>query len=605
MTLAESHKASEKNSAGARTLFGNVTNNSCRKTANTSQDTPRGSHFCRKTNCVTAAAAPSMAAPPRKNGSVSSLEESSTNVDRQSPRELGGGGAGAEERHVGCADPVTLLEEQEEVSPRKKMQRPRKFLEKYFFLKNLNALPLTPEREKNVAASAPFRRVSVEEPATDVSGLGAPPPPPPPPPPSDNNGDHSTASLVRSRRFDAPRPSVLFYVDILPNKQPQERDGSDNGRMSPAKVTVSRRSSITLQKHEVVPPTLVIRWLSQEADPPRPEREVDDGNVAEDLTARNNPAKDVKSVSRGRSALEETSSYTDGIDLSAISAIHEEEVLIDFDGSTTSTRLPFSTLDQVKDILLKESRIQEEGACAVLSTPKDVAEGFTQQPTHMPETDGGITEDNINHWILSFAGRPCGNADTLWHAIDEFLSLYFMDQFKAHEAEVLEAAFVVGYTQMVALPMTRMLESSDRRILCMKRDIYIRRMIEFFMLTLPVRRGKKLFGRIRSASCQQTRQSLLAPRSVSQSTHQLGCRFSARGVRSLPGVMQRDARVSGRGGKAYSEAAEANFKAFSQAPSRPIRLRAYRIVPPVPRKITPKRSPRDDELMDIMKLDLS
>ncbi|RNC50628.1 hypothetical protein TcCL_ESM12318, partial [Trypanosoma cruzi] len=355
MTLAKSHKASEKNSAGARTLFGNVTNKSCIKTANTSQDTPRGSHFCSKTNCVTAAAAPSMAAPPRKNGSVSSLEESSTNVDRHTPRELRGGGAGAEERHVGCADPVTLLEEQEEVSPRKKMQRPRRFLEKYFFLKNLNALPLTPEKEKNGATSAPFRRVSVEEPATGVSGLGAPPPPPPPPP-SDKNGDHSTASIARSRRFDAPRPSVLFYVDILPNKQPQERDGSDNGKMSPAKVTVSRRSSINMQKHEEVPPTLVIRWLSQEADPPLPEREVDDGNVAEELTSPNNPAKDVKSVSRSRSALGETSSYTDGIDLSVISAIHEEEVLIDFDGSMTPTRLPFSTLDQVKDILLKESR---------------------------------------------------------------------------------------------------------------------------------------------------------------------------------------------------------------------------------------------------------
>ncbi|RNF06352.1 uncharacterized protein Tco025E_07587 [Trypanosoma conorhini] len=595
MSLAAPHEASEKTSAAARVMLGDVTNTAGGKSAGAGRRPLCGAQFSVRRDLV-AAAAPLMAAAEQRKLQTPRTNEP-TGQAAESGQKGGGVVAGGQ-----CSNARRIaLSAEKAVSPQKWMQRPLKFLRKYFFLKRLNALPSTPEDKKR-STSAQFRRLHVC--ASIKGGVASGRPPPPPPPTLTEGGEeHAARRFVRSRCFAAPTSRVLFAAKTSPTGDSGRSDGGGSGVSATAKVSISRYDSANLQACEGELSVLVGRQLGGNVDPPPlTGRETDGGSEAAAEAPPPNPTAGHQSHSHSRSAIGEAASQTDGVDLSTILPIGDEEVLVQLEGLTTPVRQPVLTLDEGKAAPTPEKGTTEK-MCAELCTLGDVARDFTPQPSSLLERAGILTAGNINHAMMSFAVYHCRNLDESSHAFEGFLLRHFLEQFKVYETAVLEAAFVAGYTHMVAVPMMKLLEMGDRRVLCMKRDIYIRGLIERFVLEQPGTRRSKLPACLRPAARRrESRRRRPARQGEAPAIRQAGRSKSTRGERRQPGSDGYEVHIMGKGAGASRGAAAAASNLLPKTPPKPPRLHVFRAVQPVQRKRTPKRSPREEELMDIVKL---
>ncbi|RNF02229.1 hypothetical protein TraAM80_06522 [Trypanosoma rangeli] len=600
MSLATSHeKISGQTSAGEPVLFGDVTNTPSWKTARAARETLRSSQFCARTRVVTAAAAASMSAPERGKKISSSPNEIVVEATGHTLQK--GGGSVVEENQLSNAMPV-ILRAEKKFSSQKWTQRPLKFLQKYLFLRHFNAMPSAPGKNKCLT-SAPFRPVPVCASVKGAEGSGLSPPPPPPPPPS-SEGDEGNVAVrfVRSRCFHAPASCVSFNEGVLCTGEPKSSDGGGSSVNTSTKVGADRCVSADLQRCEGELPVFVGRPFDKDVDfPPPTEMGVNGRKEVEQMAASLNSIGDCQRNFRGCSAIGEVFSPTDGVGIGVITPIDDEEVLIELEGPTTPARHSASALTGAN----KASPLEKNITGRMSNEPftrGGPTSNFMRQPSSLLEWSGVLTEGNINHAMVSFAVDHCRNLDESFHAFEGFLSSYFLEQFKVYEAAVLEAAFVMGYIHMVAIPMMKLLEVDDRRTMCMRRDIYIRGLIERFVVELPGKRKTKLPTLLRLFNFRHERRGQPARQGETRAIRQAGRSYSTRGVGHSLGRREYEVRTMGKSARAKREEEGTESKLLPRTPPRSSRYHVHRTFLSVPRNRTPKRSPRDDEMMDIEKL---
>lgn len=101
----------------------------------------------------------------------------------------------------------------------------------------------------------------------------------------------------------------------------------------------------------------------------------------------------------------------------------------------------------------------------------------------------------IDPMAVQLVTGPCSGTEALFRLSPtlpvakqtELLSAFVDDQLEMYDRQVHHLMFDVLYTRIVAIPATLMLERHERRLLCMRRDLYLRDAIDLFMLTAPKR----------------------------------------------------------------------------------------------------------------------
>eukprot|EP00796_Vickermania_ingenoplastis_P007409 gene7409-5218_t len=101
----------------------------------------------------------------------------------------------------------------------------------------------------------------------------------------------------------------------------------------------------------------------------------------------------------------------------------------------------------------------------------------------------------LDPMAVQMQSGPCSGLEAIcrmsFHiTVKEHLQLmdtYVAFQLQQHQKKILGLMFDCLYKKMVAIPAIQMIERQARRIICMKRDLYLRDMIEYFMLSSPQR----------------------------------------------------------------------------------------------------------------------
>ncbi|CBH17492.1 hypothetical protein, conserved [Trypanosoma brucei gambiense DAL972] len=381
-------------------------------------------------------------------------------------------------------------------SPVKHRHQRRKFLDNYFFLKNLNALPLTPERKKEREAG-PFCRRALQFPSPNTSmhsvgmdAISSPLPPLSPstpvtrPPQPSAEGSDVTEVQTAGRRFvrsfttQSAEQSYTKSGDILSVPEGERCEGvqasvkevclvadassrassslgeqNDKGR-SPSPIGVDEEGEVTRPPHEVA------RTVT-----PCPLRSSEVGGKAEDFP----PDAPIDAQEQGVQPL----------DNSGIAPIGVNDVSLHITSTASCQSGEQSTVCEGHDC-------PELG---VLNTKCVTVGARTSLRTDGSKSGGRVEGLSLDQRKL-LTEQPTRSRGGAVFPTEESLRGFSDKLFDQYQNKLAHLAFDVLYTRMVASPVTQMLESHGRRLICMRRDAWIRELIELERLLLPLVRGR-------------------------------------------------------------------------------------------------------------------
>ncbi|ORC84549.1 uncharacterized protein TM35_000431170 [Trypanosoma theileri] len=521
-----------------------------------------------------------------------------------------------EDREPGSVD-NSVYSEEHTATPEKKLQ-PRKFLQKYLYLKNLHVLPSTPEQKKKQQSSTQFRR-PVKEVLVAAPTL-------------------SNSKCKEQKKFEDPRQGCFeesntpgrVAIEILSSKTKNKPGTSKNlndniimgrngRRMYPERKMETECLTSSPERNCEVPQPITPKHLSQDVELPHTmEEEEGMDRIPNNFTKPNGEGnEDILKTP----VLEESGNQTDIVDISAISTINDEDIVLqvgDFEPCP-----PFSTpLDGVLAVA-NARRAAIEFKKDDIYIPKeyeimDFNKIFLEVYQHKMEEMRSGSQEGISESMVSPEEAHSRNLSDCLTDLELFLSNYYDEEFDIYKSKLLDIAFDILYTQMVAIPATRMLEYLGRRLLCMQRDIAIRGMIELFVITFPKVYTNRKHGKESSHSIRGEKGvSLLRNKEISPRSR-TGRSYSTSHYRrmSAPANLKnvhKDVKDKYRekpsgqspiGVRDSGNTATTNTTMGNRTPlnkkGKSERLSAYMVVRPVPRKRTPKPSPRDEDFLNLI-----
>ncbi|KAH9597118.1 hypothetical protein LSM04_002908 [Trypanosoma melophagium] len=513
----------------------------------------------------------------------------------------------------------SLNADEQIITPEKKL-RPRKFLQNFLFLKSLHALPSTPEQKKKHQTSAPFRRPVEDKTVAESSLL------------SRKGTEGKNLECTHSGCYEVSNTCGLVTVEILPSKKKNNPDtGKDlneninigrNGRMMypEKKMDVTSLTSGSARPSKGIQPSTP-KIVSQDVELPRSTEAERADDVADNIIEPNKEKGDEKKDIFKSSASEESGNQTDTVDISGISAINEEDVILQLGDYEPCP--PFSTpLDGALAVAnARRGGIEFKKGDIEVSKEYELMDFhkiFLEVHLRKMEEIRSSSREGISDSMVSLEEVHSQSLNSCILDLDHFLLNYYDEEINAYKARLLDTAFDLLYTQMVAIPMTQSLEFYGRRILCMQRDMCIRGMIELFVVTIPKvyakrQRGKKPSYCIRGEKgISLLRNKEVPPRPRTGRSYSASVNGKSNGATSIKHIHNNG---GGRGrekplgqcltsvrGESGNVAGTSGTRNSLNNQNNRDRLSAYMVVRPVSRKRTPRRSPRDEDLLDIVGL---
>nr|CCC95151.1 unnamed protein product [Trypanosoma congolense IL3000] len=381
-------------------------------------------------------------------------------------------------------------------TPSKRHQK-RKFMDSYFFLKNLNALPMTPEQKKKERNTGPFCRRALQFVSPNASicgtvdGSSSPLPLPvlspstPAERPAAGSPTEEGSEEGRPPQGRFTRPFVLKteesshakanIMGIATNEQSEEEVGG-----MPLLHTSSVATTMSCNSNTQCTP-------QKRSPPPQRLEESGEGHRSPTEVTRTLTPCRVVSENSVQDSSESASLHdpesrvqpTEGHSGKNVRTVDVSVTLPKYDSPEGAT--PVADADASDDRVL------------TAPTKKGVIGANT------PCKQGFAPSGNIQ-----LSGPLLSRCKSLSH-LNEFVACFFDDLMDEYKFRCQHVAFDVLYKQMVAIPATIMLENCERRILCIQRDAWMRELIELEGLILPPLLRAQTRGRSRSRSRSRPR----------------------------------------------------------------------------------------------------
>ncbi|KEG09264.1 hypothetical protein DQ04_05521060 [Trypanosoma grayi] len=297
--------------------------------------------------------------------------------------------------------------------------------------------------------------------------------------------------------------------------------------------------------------------------------------------------------------MESSSCHSETVDISAISPIHEDDVIINVDGFVPSP--PPLTLLPPMDV--DADAVQGEKLLAIMEPCNDAVSLLQKHLSTMESENMAGGQAGISQCLTSFAVSHCRSTNDSGYIFEQFFMRCYEEVFQAHLAVVLDEVFTAMYTQMVAIPALKMITLHGRRIICMQRDLHIRSLIELFIMTSP--KGGKAGRKQNRPHTPPKKNRRLVPWQSEIGRQRRSSRNYA-SEEAPDGRLNVNNKIggsnSGGRGNGQNDTTVAGAQLSSPSPSLTRRLRTYEIVKPVARRRSPKKPPTDEELMDLERL---
>lgn len=590
MMQTERRDATDGPALERRVLFGDVSNVSLSKRPQVSCE-PRcsltTSEIRKKESGASFPLALSPTTPPTREKKMPFAVESPNHVDCRTPQQRRGDGGGARQ-FVRGQKPVFLSPEE------KKAQNPRKCFRKYFFLKEFDALPMTPEEKKDHATSAPFRRLFACGPTAKT--------------PQKRSGEkHKAPRFVCPSDLDSTArgaPSPPPSLRTAPRAGAgQNTSGGDTRQLETVAVR-GRRIVAPTSCQEHAPGSVEEASARGAENLSITEKEKDQHAHGRDvaIAPRLGTESEGSSPSFFGLATEETSSGGD-------TPLHPHRVPLGPREPTPTTTTPsaqhsaFPLNDSINTPPVVKS--DDTTVCVLFGEEESVAGDFARQSD--PATEETTREEGsaaLANFIPSMLTTAVGNfasVDAACHALSAFLACLFEEQFKEYQTRVLEAAFVVGCIHMVAVPAMKMLEFYGRRVVCMRRDIGIRNLIELFVRTLPHTYRCKGYEKSRHKNVSQETSNVPVWKKYLQPNPRAELIHVACQKRTLTRNKERDVlSATRRPAKGKDETVLTKLLPLTKKHQLPARVCPNDVARPASRKGAPKNKKDEDNFVDII-----
>lgn len=337
-----------------------------------------------------------------------------------------------------------------------KTQSPRRCFKDCLFSEEIILLPKTPEEKKkeNYTTSAQFRRF-FKKPAEPIATT--------PPPRKENEKEQLPPPFVRLQYFDLLKPEKVLLNDSSSTKA----KGGSRCRENEGKVTI-------LWKNEV--------FMKLFFPPHKKNGDGDDVILSKLQKNEEEKKEEIPSC-----AVDILSAGGEGeiCDCDVLLALCKPAVVScrlfpppEFYANPVISDVQSEDGDKLKCALSCEKG-EVDVDCKTVLSQKNMA---VVKENYYCSEKITKTQASFCHSALVFAVNNNISADDFCNTLSPLFSHIFTELFENYQKQIINAAFVVGYTKMVAFPMLKMLEYCGRRVICMQRDIGIRNLIELFVL---------------------------------------------------------------------------------------------------------------------------